>query len=121
MIPQKLELTNFLSYRETAVLDFNGIQLACISGANGAGKSSILDAITWALFGHSRSRSDDDLVNRLAAIKGEAAEVRFTFILEGAAYRIIRRKRPGKAMLLELQIASGADSWKTLSERTVML
>ena len=39
MIPLRLELTNFLSYRETAVLDFNGIHLACISGANGAGKS----------------------------------------------------------------------------------
>ena len=47
MIPQKLELTNFLSYRETTELDFNGIALACISGSNGAGKSSILDAITW--------------------------------------------------------------------------
>ncbi|MCA9920614.1 MAG: AAA family ATPase, partial [Anaerolineales bacterium] len=62
MIPTKLEISNFLSYRETAVLPFTGIHLACISGANGAGKSSILDSITWALFGQSRSRSDDDLV-----------------------------------------------------------
>jgi DNA repair protein SbcC/Rad50 len=53
MIPLKLELTNFLSYRETAVLDFNGIHLDCISGAN---ESTILDAITWALFGQSRIR-----------------------------------------------------------------
>ncbi len=117
MILQKLELTNFLSYRETAVLDFQGIQLACISGANGAGKSSILDGITWALFGRSRSRSDDDLINRLAAIKDEAAEVRFTFSLEGITYRILRRKRPGKAVVLELQINAGEDDWKTLSER----
>jgi hypothetical protein len=29
MIPLKLELTNFLSYRDTAVLNFNGIHLAC--------------------------------------------------------------------------------------------
>ncbi|MEJ2747876.1 MAG: AAA family ATPase, partial [Anaerolineae bacterium] len=64
MIPLRLELTNFLSYRDTAVLNFNGIHLACISGANGAGKSTILDAMTWALFGQSRSRSDDDLVNK---------------------------------------------------------
>ena len=117
MIPQKLELTNFLSFRETAVLDFSGIHLACISGPNGAGKSSILDAITWALFGRSRSRSDDDLINRLAAINDHAAAVCFTFLLEGTSYRILRRKRPGKAMLLELQIAAGEDGWKTLSER----
>ncbi len=117
MIPQKLELTNFLSYRETAELDFTGIELACISGSNGAGKSSILDAITWALFGSSRSRSDDDLVNRLAAINGDTAEVRFTFILEGISYRVIRRKRPGKGTVLELQIAAGDGNWNTLSER----
>ena len=117
MIPQKLEMSNFLSYREKAELDFQGIQLACISGANGAGKSSVLDAITWALFGRSRSRSDDDLVNRLAAINDEAAEVRFTFILEGLTYRILRRKRVGRAVILELQIAAGDDGWKTLSER----
>lgn len=53
MILLKLELTNFLSYRDTpalradaasvvevAVLNFNGIHLACISGANGAGNCS---------------------------------------------------------------------------------
>ena len=67
MIPIRLELTNFLSYRETTVLDFDGLDLACIAGHNGAGKSSLLDAITWALFGKSRSKSDDDIVNRRAS------------------------------------------------------
>jgi DNA repair protein SbcC/Rad50 len=116
MIPQKLELTNFLSYRDTVDLDFEGIHLACISGANGAGKSTILDAITWSLFGRSRSRSDDDVVNRLAAIQDEPAEVRFTFSLENNSYRVQRSKRSRKSGALELQIASGDNSWKTLSE-----
>ena len=66
MIPIKLELTNFLSYRQTATLDFTGLQLATISGANGAGKSSILDGVTWALFGQARVKSDDDVVNKIA-------------------------------------------------------
>ncbi|MEZ4646975.1 MAG: SMC family ATPase [Chloroflexota bacterium] len=116
MIPTRLELTNFLSYRETAVLEFDGIHLACISGLNGAGKSSILDAITWALFGKSRSKSDDDVVNRLAILEEGTAEVKFTFILEGNAYRVVRRKRFGKSGALEFQVASGDDHWKTLSE-----
>lgn len=125
MIPRRLELTNFLSYRETAVLEFDGIHTACISGANGAGKSSILDSITWALFGNARSRSDDDLVNRLAAINGDSAEVRFIFELEGSLYRVIRRKAAGKRLLLELQVATNPDqpldalSWKPLSESKV--
>ena len=116
MIPLKLELTNFLSYRETAVLDFTSIHTACISGANGAGKSSILDAITWALFGKSRVKSDDDLVNKLSVLDGAGVEIRFTFSLEGVTYRIIRQKRLRKTVILELQIATGEDSWKSLTE-----
>ncbi len=116
MIPLKLEISNFLSYRDTAVLQFNGIHLACISGANGAGKSSILDGITWALFGQSRSRSDDDLVNRLASLEDKTAEVRLEFELEGVVYRVSRSKRRGKTTRLELQIASGDKQWKTLTE-----
>jgi exonuclease SbcC len=86
MIPLKLEISNFLSYRETAVIDFDGLHLACISGANGAGKSTIFDAMTWALFGKSRSKSDDDLVNRIAAQNVETAEIRFTFELEISSF-----------------------------------
>lgn len=116
MIPIKLELTNFLSYRETAVLDFDGVQLSCIAGPNGAGKSSLLDAITWALFGQSRSRSDDDLINRSAARNDEAAEIRFTFDLEGCVYRVVRRKAQGRSTALELQIQTDVGVWKPLSE-----
>ncbi|MCP5094997.1 MAG: SMC family ATPase [Chloroflexi bacterium] len=125
MIPLKLELTNFLSYRETAVLEFDGIHLACISGANGSGKSSILDGMTWVLFGNSRTKSDDDLVNRVSALDGASAEVRFTFDLEGSIYRITRRRRPRKSSMLELQIATEfgekqqPKKWKTLSESKI--
>ncbi len=118
MIPLKLEISNFLSYRQTAVLDYTGIHLACISGANGAGKSSILEAMTWALFGKSRSRSDEDVINRLALKQGDAAEVRFTFGLESNVYRVIRRKRANGRTQLEFQLATdaGQSQWKTLSE-----
>ncbi|GAB4266134.1 MAG: SMC family ATPase [Candidatus Promineifilaceae bacterium] len=116
MIPLKLEISNFLSYRETAVIDFDGLHLACISGANGAGKSTIFDAMTWALFGKSRSKSDDDLVNRIAAQNGETAEIRFTFELEDVVYRVIRRNRVGKTGSLELQIYDGDGRWRSLTE-----
>jgi len=58
MIPVKLHLRGFLSYREPVEIDFSPFELACISGQNGAGKSSLLDAITWALFGEARRRDD---------------------------------------------------------------
>lgn len=116
MIPYQLQLTNFLSYRETAVLDFTGIHLACISGLNGAGKSSLLDAMTWALFGKSRSKSDDDLVNRRAVLNGDQAEIQLTFALEGNTYRVIRRKKAGRSAVLELQLQTGDERWKALTE-----
>ncbi|MEE9616307.1 MAG: AAA family ATPase [Anaerolineae bacterium] len=50
MIPQRLSLTNFMCYRQ-AQLNFAGIHVACLAGENGAGKSALLDAITWALWG----------------------------------------------------------------------
>ena len=63
MIPQKLSLRNFMCYREDAPpLDFTGIHLACISGDNGHGKSALLDAITWALWGRARAKTDDELI-----------------------------------------------------------
>jgi len=49
MIPISLSISGFLSYKDPAEIDFTSFDLACISGQNGAGKSSILDAITWAL------------------------------------------------------------------------
>lgn len=116
MIPLKLELTNFLSYRSPVELDFHGIHLACITGPNGSGKSSILDAITWSMFGRSRSKSDDDVVNRLASIKDEETIVGLSFELEGITYRIIRRKKAGKRMLLEFQVATDDGNWKPISE-----
>lgn len=125
MIPLTLEISNFLSYREQATLDFRGIHLACISGANGAGKSSILDAMTWSLFGQSRSKSDDDLVNRIASRNDEWAEVRFAFSIEDSIYRITRRKRAGRSTVLELQLATAINDdgepsdWKALTESKV--
>ena len=78
MIPLHLSLSGFLSYRDRAELDFTGFELACIAGANGAGKSSLLDAITWALFGQAR-KQDDSLINA----QSSAAELSLTFAYEG--------------------------------------
>ncbi len=118
MIPLQLEITNFLSYRDTQAIDFTGIHLAGISGQNGAGKSSVLEAITWALFGQARTRSDDDIVNRSAANDGKRAEVKFTFLIDGQTYRVVRRKKKGGRLVLEFQVQRDQDDgeWFTLSE-----
>ena len=114
MIPVFLSLSGFLSYHDTVELDFSTVELACISGANGAGKSSLLDAITWALFGKAR-REGDALINS----HDSSAEVIFDFNYEGDLYRIKRVKPRSKSTLLEFYLKDPDGSWRPLSEHTM--
>ena len=114
MIPIFLRISGFLSYRDTVELDFNLFELACISGHNGAGKSSLLDAITWSLFGEARGKSSD-IINLNADVK--AAEVALTFEHEGNTYRVQRTLPRNKSTVLEFQIKN-SEEWKPLTEKT---
>lgn len=130
MIPLRLSLSGFLSYREPVELDFTTFDLACIAGANGSGKSSLLDAITWSLFGLARKR-DDSVINT----QSESAQVSFIFQYEDNLYRVQRVNPRGKTSMLEFQIYQGpredangslspaalarGTAWKPLTERTL--
>ena len=83
MIPIHLRIAGFLSYRDPVELDFDSFELACISGQNGAGKSSLLDSFTWVLFGEARGKGMD-IININQDVK--AAEVVLTFKYEGNIY-----------------------------------
>lgn len=114
MIPLHLRIAGFLSYRDPVELDFNGFDLACISGNNGAGKSSLLDAMTWTLFGEARGKSSD-VINLHQDVK--AAEVVFTFTHEQNTYRVQRTLPRNKSTVLEFQIQNG-ETWRPLTEKT---
>ncbi|MCA9883880.1 MAG: SMC family ATPase [Anaerolineae bacterium] len=92
MIPVRLEVKNFLAYRSPDPIYFEGIHLACLIGENGAGKSSLLDAITWALWGRARAKRDDDLVH----LGQSEMFVQLDFEQEGLTYRVIRKRKAGK-------------------------
>ena len=90
MIPLKLTIQNFLSYRENVpTLDFTGVHVACLCGDNGHGKSALLDAITWCLWGRARGQVQDDLV----AFGTEEARVELEFFARDARYRAVRSRR----------------------------
>ncbi len=122
MIPVKLSMRNFMPYRDNVPpLYFNGIHTACISGDNGNGKSALIDAMTWALWGRTRntSKSDDPLIHQ----GQNEMEVEFDFTVGEQGYRIIRKhaktkgKRAGKS-LLDLQIASDG-GFKSISADSI--
>jgi exonuclease SbcC len=114
MIPVKLVISGFLSYRSPVELDFTAFDLACIAGPNGAGKSSLLDAMTYALFGQGRKR-DESLIHTNC----DSAEVTFTFAYEGDLYRVQRVNARGKSTVLEFHLQTPDGSWKPLTERTL--
>lgn len=93
MRPRELTLAGFRSYREPVVFDLRGRRLVGIVGPIGSGKSSMLDAVTFALYGktpviESRTRS---LIHQLA----DVAQVQLIFEVDGQIWRVqraIRRK-----------------------------
>src|SRR5215211_4415837 len=114
MIPLHIRISGFLSYHDAVELDFTNIDLACISGHNGAGKSSLLDAITWSLFGEARGKSSD-VINLRQDVK--AAEVTLTFQHEDNTYRVQRTLPRNKNTMLEFQVRTQT-GWKPLTEKT---
>jgi DNA repair protein SbcC/Rad50 len=111
MIPQKLTIKNFLSYQHVT-LDFAGLHTACICGVNGAGKSSLLEAMTWAIWGQSRAESEDDIIH----MGTKEAQVDFIFRSGKELYRIIRTRPKGSASSLEFQIRTEG-KFRSLTER----
>ena len=121
MIPIKLKMHNFMCYRDKVPpLHFEGIHTACLSGDNGNGKSALIDAMTWALWGQARAKSDDDLIH-----SGQREmEVEFDFGIGQQTYRIIRKRSksrrrgsPGQP-ILEFQIATG-DGFRSITGNSI--
>ncbi len=114
MVPVKLELKNFMCYKE-AVLELEGVHLACLSGDNGAGKSAILDALTWSLWGKARATSDD-----LIATGEIEMQTTLDFFINEQLYRVKRyRTRKGAGQtVISFQIKSPNGDWRNISGNT---
>lgn len=80
-----IELGDFLSHSETKIDFENGVTV--FVGHNGAGKSSIIDAITFALFGQHTRKSSKGLIKR-GSNQG-FSKVEFT--VNGRYYQAVRK------------------------------
>lgn len=97
MIPRRLRLHNFLSYQDCTI-DFSPLHLAAISGANGHGKSALLDGITWGMWGRCRAGTDDEAIY----LGRPEMFVDFEFEIEGDRFAVNRKKTRGKTAQLQL-------------------
>lgn len=125
MIPRNVTLQNFLSYGNTPqTISFDSYNLICLSGKNGHGKSALLDAITWVVWGQARktvgTNKPDDGLLRLGA---RQMVVIFECDVNGQQYRIRREysKGQGKAQAnLDIGVYDPElDDYRSLTEKTI--
>ena len=111
LLPISLTLRNFLSYRDAApTLRLEDVHLVCLCGPNGHGKSALLDAITWVLWGNARG-----LRGRHGPLLHHGQDEMFVeheFDVRDERYRVTRRysqARRSPQSSLELAVRSGDD------------
>src|SRR4051794_39598921 len=106
MRPERLELEGFTSFREPTVVDFDGADVFALTGPTGSGKSSLVDAMGFALYGRVH-RYGEKVVHAAISQGRNEARVRLDFSAGGAAYtavRVVRRVGPGRATTKEARL-----------------
>ncbi len=118
MKPVSLRVEGFASFRERIEIDFSNLDLFAISGATGAGKSSIIDAMTFALYG-ATPRLGERCTAELIHLSSDRARVLFEFAAGEDLYRIARILQRGKSSIVSRrhleQYVEG--EWKSLASR----
>ena len=110
MRPVRLELEGFTAFRDPVTIDFEGADLFAITGPTGAGKSSIIDGLVFALYG-CIPRLDRRAVEPVIALGQTEARVDLHFTVGGEAYeavRVVRRTKAG-ASTREARLERKAD------------
>ncbi len=125
MIPHRVKLSGFLSYTDEQDIRFGGAAVWMLAGTNGSGKSSVFDAVTYALFGHHRGGSQNaaELINK----DSSALAVEFDFKLDGRLFRAkrtLRRSQKGaisgtqQMFALPKGVADDSDAWDAVADTT---
>ncbi|MEL7207241.1 MAG: SMC family ATPase, partial [Actinomycetota bacterium] len=97
MRPTRLELEGFGTFRDRTEIDFDGLDLVAFVGPTGSGKSTVIDAMTFALYGSVARYDNTSLVAPAIHQLSAEAKVRFDFELAGRRYIAVRVVRRAKA------------------------
>src|SRR5918996_6301243 len=107
MRPLRLELQGFTSYRHRTEIDFGDAEYFVLAGPTGSGKSTIIDAICFALYGSVPRYGHRGIVAPVITQGQLEAKVRLDFSVDGARYtavRVVRRSRSGGATTKEARL-----------------
>ncbi|MCR6488479.1 SMC family ATPase [Amycolatopsis sp. OK19-0408] len=95
MRPVLLEMTGFASFRDKTEVSFEDTDYFALVGPTGAGKSTVIDALTFALYGSVARWDHEGLVAPALAPTVNRATVRLVFDAGGARYHVVREVRRG--------------------------
>ncbi len=110
MKPERLEMVGFAPFRSRIEIDFTGLDLFALTGPTGAGKSSVIDALTFALYGVVARYDDKRSVSPIISLGAAEARIRFEFEVGDRTYtavRVVRRTTKGGATTAEARLESG--------------
>jgi DNA repair protein SbcC/Rad50 len=93
MRPVRLEMNGFAAFREPATVDFSGAEYFVLVGPTGSGKSTVLDAITFALYGTVPRWEDRRTVALALAPTVNRGTVRLVFDVGERRYVVARELR----------------------------
>ncbi len=108
MRPLRLEVEGFTSFAEKQAVDFSGLDLFAVTGPTGAGKSSLIDALVFALYGQVPRVGDD--YKQLISHGAERLSVLLDFEVGGERYRIARTARRAGASKQRLERFEGDEA-----------
>jgi exonuclease SbcC len=107
MRPVRIDIAGFGAFRQPASVDLDDTDFFALVGPTGAGKSTIIDAICFALYGSVPRYDDQRLVASALSAGHNEARVQLTFELAGSRYaaaRVVRRGRDGRATTKEARL-----------------
>jgi exonuclease SbcC len=110
--PVRLEAEGFTVFRTPVVVDFAGVDLFALVGPTGAGKTSVIDALTFALYGCVPRLDDRRAVAPVVSQNLTEARVRLDFTVDGVehtAVRVVRTTRGGGATTKEARLQRGEE------------
>lgn len=115
MRPIKLGIEGFTSFRQPSEIDLESLDLFAITGPTGAGKTSIIDAIIYALYG--RTPRIGGSCSELISQGAERLRVYLQFKSNEKKYQIVRTIKNGGTTKVNLEVLDEKGEWEALSNK----
>ena len=109
MRPLRIRAEGFSAYRSAVEVDFDGVDFFSLSGPTGSGKSSLIDAMVFALYGRVPRLGGNAVAPAISA-GADRARVAFDFQVDDVTYtavRLVERTKSGGATVKEARLQLG--------------